>query len=673
MMGGVWVSNDAGRNWRQENTGLGSISMTSVKIKDGNIYASTQGSGVYAGTINSDKSITWDHSRSNKPKAYVSKILVRVDPSNSNKIYASAYPGGLLRSDDGGKNWNDKNFLTPSIKVDDPAMQGYYSFDISPQNPSIIWLGAYGKGMYVSYDGMEYDMVANGTDGIMAGKHITDVRIDPNDTNTIYAATQEGVFVTKNSGEHWEAINQGLDTLDIRSLRVESIQWPPFDDDFRSASATKWQLEDGWAVTQENGNYVLQGIGHKWANAGSGNWADYTFETKVKVIRGDVHVNFRKDNKERYYLGFGERLQGITLTKNTSMDTSSPVFTHLSGSPWSYSLGKWYDLKVELKGGSIKVYIDGELKIQYADPEPISTGFIAFETLDDSQVLIDDVHVTVAPSGAQVYAGTAGYGIYKLEPSTMNWRNLGRTLGSGYWSPWERRMYQFSSLLFDPDIPGKVYYGHFPGGFFISEDSGHSWKDSSLGLGNDGIFSSVVMHPQDHSILFAGSYNGVVKSTDGGRTWTKKSNGIPSEQWPYTVAIDSQNPNLMYISTKNGQNKGFAYRNKFAGIVMKSTDGGENWSKIIYGVEARSEFYTLLIYPLNHDILFLSTNKGVYVSRDGGSSWQSANNGLPSTNNQVRDNVAQNMALTPDNKYLILGLVDYGVWRADLSILASGS
>jgi photosystem II stability/assembly factor-like uncharacterized protein len=183
MMGGVWVSNDAGETWRQENNGLGSISMTSVKMKDGNIYASTQGSGVYSGTIDADKSITWDTSRSNKPKAYVSKILIRVDPFNSNKIYASAYPGGLLRSDDGGKNWNDKNFLTPSIKVDDPVAQGYYSFDISPQNPSIIWLGAYGKGMYVSYDGMDYDMVANGDDNIMAGKYITDVRIDRNDTN----------------------------------------------------------------------------------------------------------------------------------------------------------------------------------------------------------------------------------------------------------------------------------------------------------------------------------------------------------------------------------------------------------------------------------------------------------------------------------------------------------
>jgi hypothetical protein len=310
MMGGVWVSNDAGQNWRQENNGLGSISMTSVKMKDGNIYASTQGSGVYSGTINTDKSITWDTSRSNKPKAYVSKIQIRVDPTNSSRIYASAYPGGLLRSDDGGKNWNDKNFLTPSIRVDDPAMQGYYTYDISQQNPNIVWLGAYGKGMYVSYDGMDYNMIANGEDNIMAGKHITDVRIDPADAGTVWAATQEGVYVTRDSGAHWEAVNEGLDTLDIRSLRVESTQWPPFSDDFEDGNADGWTITNAqgqptdtvWSVITENGNHVLRSTGHNFVNAGSRSWSNYTFTTRIKLSEGAMHVNARLCDEGRYFV-----------------------------------------------------------------------------------------------------------------------------------------------------------------------------------------------------------------------------------------------------------------------------------------------------------------------------------------------------------------------------------
>jgi photosystem II stability/assembly factor-like uncharacterized protein len=232
-------------------------------------------------------------------------------------------------------------------------------------------------------------------------------------------------------------------------------------------------------------------------------------------------------------------------------------------------------------------------------------------------------------------------------------------------------MYQFSSILFDPDIRGRIYYGHFPGGFFLSEDGGHSWRDSSLGLGNDGIFS-LTMHPRDHHVLFAGTYNGVVKSSDAGKTWHLQSDGMPPEQWPYTIAIDPENPMVMYTSTKNGQNKGFCHRNEFCGIVMKSTDGGGHWFEIMNGLDPRSEFYTLLIHPDHRSVLFLSTSNGVFMSPNAGETWEPINHGLPTTHNQVRDNVADNLTLTGDRRHLLLGLVGHGVWRADLSQLGLG-
>ena len=60
------------------------------------------------------------------------------------------------------------------------------------------------------------------------------------------------------------------------------------------------------------------------------------------------------------------------------------------------------------------------------------------------------------------------------------------------------------------------------------------------------------------------------------------------------------------------------------------------------------------------------TSKGIFASPDAGDSWISINKGLPTLEHRIRDNVAQNLKITADGKALILGLVDYGVWRLPL-------
>ncbi len=659
--GGIYLTTDGGNTWTAQNSGLDYKSTGALVVSENKIYAGTRGGGVYVGDISdADYSVSWTATDGPKPEIY--NIQIMIDSTDSDVIYASSYPGGMFKTMNGGTTWKDKNFFLPSFEVDDPVRQGYYRFAIDPTDSNQLYFATYDKGIYVSNDGADSQMPLFGDNNEMRGKPVTDILIDPADSNTVYVASEEGVFVTRNGGKSWGEMNNGLETLNIRSLKIISIEWPPFEDNFEDGNTDKWEFKDDWSVIQENGNYVLQGIGHNWVNADSESWTDYTFEAKVKLIQGGVHINFRKSGEGRYFLGFNDG--GLYLTRQFNKWSE---LAELTDTRESYNLGQWYDFRIELSGSNIKVYVDDTLKIDYIDSEPLAGGAVAFETLDDSKVYVDDVSVRKTVTTESVlYAGTGGYGIYRFNQASNEWQNLGRTFGGGFWSAWERRMYQFSSILFDSDVPGKVYYGHFPSGFFISEDNGHTWKDSSLRLGNDGMFS-LSMHPHNHDILFAGTYNGIVKSVDRGRTWEMISTGMPSEQWPYTVAIDDNNTNIMYTSTKNGQNKGFCHRNDFCGVVMKSTDGGENWFRIMNGLDDRSEFYTLIIYPPDHNVLFLSTNNGVYISRDAGNSWKSIDSGLPSTNNQVRDNVADNLALTPDNRYLILGLAEYGVWKADLS------
>jgi photosystem II stability/assembly factor-like uncharacterized protein len=655
--GGVWISGDDGASWQQQNTGLGTLSVTAVDAGSEHLYAGTQTSGLYVGTIAADGSVTWSGERS--PRVHLHRLELEIDPADPQRLFVSAYPGGVFRSDDGGQSWASKNFMVSSVRVADPNSQGYYALDLDPSDPDTVWLGVYGRGVLVSRDGRDFARFANGSDDLLRGKRITAIEVDPTDGAHVLVGAEEGVFETRDGGRTWARINRGLGTPDIESLHLSGSSARPFRADFDDGRAADFELEPGWSVRRGR----LGGSGHAWARAASPDWADYTVKARVQLGRGAVHVNTSVSTEGRYFVGLEEGT--LYLAKNFDRWRRMRELASVS-----LPIGrKAHSLRIERDGQRIRIYLDGKLRLKYRDRRPLPAGSIAFESLPGSKVTIDDVRARPKRAAVRVFAGTAGYGAYELVSSAKRWRHLGRTLGTGWWSPWARRMYQFSSLRFDPREEGLVYLGHFPGGFFISRDGGQSWRDSSVSIGNDGIFS-LAQHPSDPATIYAGTYNGIQKSTDGGATWADSSSGMPSEQWPFTIAIDPDDPDVMYTTTKNGQNKGFCQRNDFCGVVMRSRDGGRSWERIMSGLDAESEFYTLIIDPRDRDLLYLSTSRGVFASLDAGERWWPLGSGLPSERNAVRDNVADNLVLSSDGRHLVLGLVKHGVWRADIRALA---
>ena len=217
MDDGLLVSKDSGNTWTPYNTGLGTTVLTSCAVCKNILYVGTQACGVYSGDL-VDQTVVWDLTRSNKPVPEVYSLEIKVDPVN-NYIFVGSNPGGLYRSSDNGNTFYDKNFLTPSVVVDDPFRQGYYTFGINPDNPQEIWLGTWGKGIFKSYDSMDFDITANGTHNEMVTRHITQIVVT---NDAVYAATEEGVFVTYDDGITWEDMNNGLDTYQVRTLIMTS-------------------------------------------------------------------------------------------------------------------------------------------------------------------------------------------------------------------------------------------------------------------------------------------------------------------------------------------------------------------------------------------------------------------------------------------------------------------
>jgi photosystem II stability/assembly factor-like uncharacterized protein len=216
---GLLVSRDGGEMWTEENQGPQNVIPTSCAVSGNTIYIGTQGCGVWSGDIDvKTGAITWQPERSNKPVPAVHSAEIQVDPNDPEILFVSAYPGGLLRSTDGGVTWRDRNGINPSTIVDDPLRQGYYTFAIDPRDSNEMWLGTWGKGAYRSHDAMLLNYPVFGDNRTMLEKDIYCLALDPSNPSHVYVASEQGIFCTRDGGTTWETLSGGLPTTQVRTL-----------------------------------------------------------------------------------------------------------------------------------------------------------------------------------------------------------------------------------------------------------------------------------------------------------------------------------------------------------------------------------------------------------------------------------------------------------------------
>ncbi|MDY6863272.1 MAG: carboxypeptidase regulatory-like domain-containing protein, partial [Thermodesulfobacteriota bacterium] len=107
------------------------------------------------------------------------------------------------------------------------------------------------------------------------------------------------------------------------------------------------------------------------------------------------------------------------------------------------------------------------------------------------------------------------------------------------------------------------------------------------------------------------------RTKDGGGNWTGVHNGLGN--WCRALKIHPKNPLIVYAGA--------------ASYLLKSTDGGENWSELQTPIE---EIISLDVDPDNSNIIYAGgLRTGVYKSIDGGVTWTEINSGVKS--NHVYD------------------------------------
>lgn len=167
-------------------------------------------------------------------------------------------------------------------------------------------------------------------------------------------------------------------------------------DDFEDDVADGWKTPSNWAVVEEDDSLALAGREHSFAVLETGeNWADYVLRFRAKLMHGRAHLCFRFTfDGPRYLISWGEEDLRMHLTEAQHFED----LAHLASGTGVYDLGVWHEVEIRAEGFSIQVYVDGILEIEHEDADPILSGTIAFEPLDDSLLYIDDVEVLALPS-----------------------------------------------------------------------------------------------------------------------------------------------------------------------------------------------------------------------------------------------------------------------------------
>lgn len=220
-----------------------------------------------------------------------------------------------------------------------------------------------------------------------------------------------------------------------------------------------------------------------------------------------------------------------------------------------------------------------------------------------------------------------------------------------------------------------------PDVIYVGTASGGLWKTTNGGIDFEPIFDeqpthsigAIAIYQKSPDIIYVGSGegnprnsqnagNGMYKTIDGGHTWTHL--GLEETRSIHRVFVHPDNPDVVYAGVQ-----GAAWGDSEHRGVYKSTDGGQNWEKILY-LNNQTGIGDLVMDPENPEKLMAAMwqfsrkpwtfksggeGSGLYVTFDGGKSWKERTDedGLPKG-----ELGRMGLAIAPSNPSIVYALVE---------------
>ena len=660
--GGIWKTTNAGTTWAPVFDNEGSYSI---------------------GTIVLD------------PK---NPLTVWVGTGENNSQRSVSYGDGVYRSDDGGKSWKNVGLKASErigrIAIDPRTSDSVY---IAAQGP--LWGAGGDRGLFKTTDGGKTwkNILA-----ISENTGVTDVAIDPNSPDTVYAASYQrrrhvwtlinggpetAIYKSTDAGASWNKLRTGLPNVDMGRI---GLAISPVDTNVVYATI---EAADG-----RGGVFRSSDRGGSWErrnpfDAGAMYYGQITADPKevdrIYVMNVFLMVS---DDGGRTLRRLGEKSKHVDNhviwidpdnTRHYLVGCDGGVYeSYDRGSNWQFKsnmpLGQFYDVTVDNSTPFYNVY--GGMQDNYSVGGPSRTRSASGIVNSDWFVTHggDGFRTQVDPEDPNTIYAELQYGslvrVDKRTGERMGIQPGERKGDQGLRFNWD------SPFIISPHSHTRLYFAADK--LFRSDDRGDTWKliSGELSRGIDrnklpvmgkiwgpdavakhtstdpfGNSSALAESPKKEGLIYVGTDDGLIQVTeDGGKNWRKIETypGVPDMTYVSRIAASQHDADTVYAAFENHK------RSDFAPYLLKSTDRGKSWASIKSNLPANGPVLAIAEDHVNPNLLFIGTEFGLFFTIDGGQKWIQLKGGMPVIS--VRD-----LAIQKRENDLVVGTFGRSIYILD--------
>ncbi|MBN1446679.1 MAG: glycosyl hydrolase [Bacteroidetes bacterium] len=634
---------------------------------------------------------------------------ITLDPNNPHTVWVGtgennsqrsvSWGDGIYRSTDGGKSWKNmglrKSEHIGKILIDPTDSRIMY---VAAQGP--LWGPGGDRGLYASTDaGHTWNPVLT----ISENTGVTDVVMDPRDTNVLYAASyqrrrhvwtlinggpESRMYKSTDGGSSWDTLRTGLPSGDIGRIGLAiSPVHPDYVYAIIEAEEGKggvYRSTDRGASWEKRSDY--QSVSAQYYNELVCDPLDvdkvYSLDTYTRVSDDGFKTNRHLGNRHRH-------VDDHALWINPD-DPQHLLIGGDGGVYDSYDGGAHWRFKPNLPVTQFyRVSVDNNIPFYYVyggTQDNQSLGGPS-RTINADGIFSEDWFYTRGGDGYEtqvdpfdpniIYAQSQYGGLVRFD------RRSGESLGIQPQPGPDEEPYRWnwdSPLQLSPHSPTRLYFA--ANVVFRSDDRGESWKVISPDLTRQidrntlpvmgivwspeavaknastslyGNIVSLAESPLKEGLLYVGTDDGLIQVTeDAGGSWRKidRIPGVPERTYVSFLHPSYHDENTVYASFDNHKMA------DFAPYVMKSTDRGRTWTSISSDLPDGHTVYHITEDHLDDQLLFAGTEYGVFTSTDGGKRWVQLKQGVPTI--AVRD-----IAIQQRENDLVLGTFGRGIYILD--------